>query len=262
MIVLTLEPGEAEKLAEGAPDAAAPVRHADRPGALPAPCILGAGLPGGRRRAPARPAGRRPLLRRLRVRTMLGGLLDDPALLAAAAGDAGLDPGELERGAPAPRSQPRCRGHRGRALARRPPRARSTTSSAGPPGSAATRPRATRSGARQTARRPRSPAFIRSRPTRRRSPTSRPSCERRPKPDSVAERACVGGHPLATAEVAAIAQLDATQARVALAASPARGGRRRLLLVLEEQEPPGERRLLRRSVLRASGPAGAVPEYR
>ncbi|MGZ4250222.1 MAG: DsbA family oxidoreductase, partial [Solirubrobacteraceae bacterium] len=35
------------------------------------------------------------LLRRLRVRTMQGGLLDDPALIAAGARDAGLDPAEL-----------------------------------------------------------------------------------------------------------------------------------------------------------------------
>ena len=43
------------------------------------------------------PGAEAPLLRRLRVRAMLGGLLDDPALLAAAAADVGLDPDELER---------------------------------------------------------------------------------------------------------------------------------------------------------------------
>lgn len=37
------------------------------------------------------------LLRRLRVRTMLGGLLDDPDLLAAAAREADLEPEELRR---------------------------------------------------------------------------------------------------------------------------------------------------------------------
>jgi hypothetical protein len=35
------------------------------------------------------------LLRRLRVRAMLGGLLDDPALIDAAAADAGIDPAGL-----------------------------------------------------------------------------------------------------------------------------------------------------------------------
>ncbi len=37
------------------------------------------------------------LLRRLRVRRMAGGLLDDPDLIAAAARDVGIDPAELER---------------------------------------------------------------------------------------------------------------------------------------------------------------------
>jgi predicted DsbA family dithiol-disulfide isomerase len=47
-----------------------------------------------RRHAPAK---MRRLLRRLRVRNFSGQLLDEPATLAAAAGDAGLDPRELER---------------------------------------------------------------------------------------------------------------------------------------------------------------------
>jgi predicted DsbA family dithiol-disulfide isomerase len=46
-----------------------------------------------RRHAPERA---RALLRRLRVRYMGGGLLDDPALIAAAAADAGIDPAELD----------------------------------------------------------------------------------------------------------------------------------------------------------------------
>lgn len=43
------------------------------------------------------PEAERTLLRRLRIRTMCGGLLDDPETIAAAARDAGLDPEELER---------------------------------------------------------------------------------------------------------------------------------------------------------------------
>ena len=58
MIVLTLEPGEAEKLAAGRADPAAPLRDADRPGAVPAAGVLGAGLPRGRGGAAER-AGRR-----------------------------------------------------------------------------------------------------------------------------------------------------------------------------------------------------------
>jgi hypothetical protein len=42
------------------------------------------------------PGAEAPLLRRLRVRAMLGGLLDDPELIGAAAADVGLAPAELE----------------------------------------------------------------------------------------------------------------------------------------------------------------------
>jgi len=42
------------------------------------------------------PEAERPLLRRLRVRCFSGQLLDEPATIAAAATDAGLDPAELE----------------------------------------------------------------------------------------------------------------------------------------------------------------------
>jgi predicted DsbA family dithiol-disulfide isomerase len=43
------------------------------------------------------PEAERPLLRRLRVRNFSGELLDEPATIAAAATDVGLDPAELER---------------------------------------------------------------------------------------------------------------------------------------------------------------------
>jgi hypothetical protein len=43
------------------------------------------------------PEAEAALLRRLRVRTMAGGLLDDPDLIAAAAVDAGLDPDAVAR---------------------------------------------------------------------------------------------------------------------------------------------------------------------
>jgi len=97
MIVLTLEPGEAERLAEGAPNLqrryGMPIDPApyERPASSKPACraVVAARL--------NRPAVTEPLLRRLRVRVMLGGLLDDPALIAAAARDAGLDPAELDR---------------------------------------------------------------------------------------------------------------------------------------------------------------------
>src|SRR5215218_11338499 len=89
MIVLTLEPGEAERLAEGAPNLqrryGMPIDPAPyaRPASSGPACraVVAAQL-----RAPHQADA---LLRRLRVRTMLGGLLDDPGLIATAAEDVG-----------------------------------------------------------------------------------------------------------------------------------------------------------------------------
>src|SRR5215217_2113731 len=91
MIVLTREPGEAEKLAEGAPT----LQRLHGMPIDPAPYARPASSePACRAVVAARVHARGTegaLLRRLRVRAMLGGLLDDPALLAAAADDVGLD---------------------------------------------------------------------------------------------------------------------------------------------------------------------------
>jgi 2-hydroxychromene-2-carboxylate isomerase len=95
MIVLTLEPGEAEKLAHGAPNLQRiygmpidPVPYA-RPATSEPACRA---VVATRLRAPG---SEERLLRRLRVRVMQHGLLDDPDLIAAAAREAGLDPGKL-----------------------------------------------------------------------------------------------------------------------------------------------------------------------
>jgi predicted DsbA family dithiol-disulfide isomerase len=97
MIVLTLEPGEAGKLAQGAPTLQRrfgmpinPVPYAREASSEPACRAVVAA----RVHAPDRAQA---LLRRLRVRTMVGGLLDDPELLDGAARDAGLDPARLSR---------------------------------------------------------------------------------------------------------------------------------------------------------------------
>jgi predicted DsbA family dithiol-disulfide isomerase len=97
MIVLTLEPGEAEKLQGGAPGLqrkyGMPIDPAPYPQAS-------SSEPACRAVVAARlnaPSYEERLLRRLRVRRMDGGLLDDPALIAAAATDVGLDPDELAR---------------------------------------------------------------------------------------------------------------------------------------------------------------------
>jgi 2-hydroxychromene-2-carboxylate isomerase len=95
MIVLTREPGEAEKLAEGADGLQrrygmpiAPGPHRRTASCEPAcRAVVAARLHA--------PEAEESLLRRLRIRTMAGGKLDDPDLLAAAASDAGLDPQQL-----------------------------------------------------------------------------------------------------------------------------------------------------------------------
>lgn len=95
MIVLTREPGEAEKLAEGAPGLqrrfGMPIEPAPyaRPAFSEPACLA---VVAARHHVPERAEA---LLRRLRVRVMQGGLLDDPALIAAAAIDAGVDPAQL-----------------------------------------------------------------------------------------------------------------------------------------------------------------------
>ncbi|HLJ03182.1 MAG TPA: DsbA family protein [Solirubrobacteraceae bacterium] len=95
MIVLTREPGEAEKLAGGAPGLqrryGMPIdpRPYPRPASSEPACLA---FVAARRHAPQRAQA---LLRRLRVRVMQRGLLDDPALIDAAARDAGLDPSRL-----------------------------------------------------------------------------------------------------------------------------------------------------------------------
>jgi predicted DsbA family dithiol-disulfide isomerase len=95
MIVLTLEPGEAGKLAQGAPTLQRrfgmpiePVPYAREASSEPACRAVVAA----RVHAPERAQA---LLRRLRVRTMLGGLLDDPELIDGAVRDAGIDPDQL-----------------------------------------------------------------------------------------------------------------------------------------------------------------------
>jgi hypothetical protein len=92
MIVLTLEPGEAEKLAEGAPG----LQRKDGMPIHPEPYPRTASSePACRAVVAARlhaPRQVELLLRRLRVRVMAGGLLDDPALIDGAASDAGIDP--------------------------------------------------------------------------------------------------------------------------------------------------------------------------
>jgi 2-hydroxychromene-2-carboxylate isomerase len=95
MIVLTREEGESEKLAEGAPGLQRKFGMPIEPSPYPRPASSEPAcraVVAARLNAPEREEG---LLRALRVRTMAGGLLDDPALIDAAVADAGIDPREL-----------------------------------------------------------------------------------------------------------------------------------------------------------------------
>ncbi|MBA3844308.1 MAG: DsbA family protein, partial [Actinobacteria bacterium] len=95
MIVLTREEGEAEKLAAGAPGLqrryGMPIDPAPYPRASSSePACLA--FVAARLHAPEQADA---LLRRLRIRRMDAGLLDDPDLIGAAARDVGIDPKEL-----------------------------------------------------------------------------------------------------------------------------------------------------------------------
>jgi 2-hydroxychromene-2-carboxylate isomerase len=95
MIVLTLDPGEAEKLAEGAPGLQR--RYGMQIDPAPYPRTASS-EPACRAVVAARlhaPAAEDALLRRIRVLVMAGGLIDEPELLAQAAGEAGLDPASV-----------------------------------------------------------------------------------------------------------------------------------------------------------------------
>jgi predicted DsbA family dithiol-disulfide isomerase len=216
MIVLTLEEGEAEKLAQGAAGLqrryGMPIDPAPypRPASSEAACraVVAARL----NAAEAADA----FLRRLRVRVMLGGLLDEPALIGAAAADAGLDPAELarwcetdavERALQADIAAARSPSVAARALEHR---------LGGPPGH----------------RRYTAPSYELSEPERGLTfavagfnPVEPyetaianlvPELVRRPEPETVEALLAWAGEPLATAEVAAVSGLDPAKARVQL----------------------------------------------
>lgn len=217
MIVLTEEPGEAERLAEGAPRLQR--RHGmpidPRPYARPAssfPACLA--VVAARLNAPA---SEEPLLRRLRVRVMLGGLLDDPELIAAAARDVRLEPAQLEEWCA--RDDVKAALQADMEAARSPaPAARALDHKLGGP----------REQRRYTA-----PSYEIGRADDPSAPVAAPGFNpvevyeaavanaapdlvRRPKPERVEDLLEWAGVPLATAEVALVAQLDPVDARAAL----------------------------------------------
>jgi predicted DsbA family dithiol-disulfide isomerase len=214
MIVLTLEPGEAERLAEGAPNLQRrfgmpidPAPYARTASSEPAcRAVVGARLHA--------PGSEDALLRRLRVRVMQNGLLDDPELIGAAARDVGIDPDELTDWCQ--QDDVNAALQDDIAAARDPaPAARAVDHKLGGP---------------QGSRRYTAPSYELGPDLQFVVPgfnpietyetaiaNVAPELERRPKPDSVVELLEWAEAPLATAEVALIAQLDARDARAALA---------------------------------------------
>jgi predicted DsbA family dithiol-disulfide isomerase len=208
MIGLTLEPGEAEKLAEGAPNLqrkfGMPIdpRPYPRPASSLEACLA---VVAARLYAPDREEA---LLRRLRVRTMQLELLDEPETIAGAARDAGLDPDALAQW---------CSSEAARnALDDDLRAARSPSEGA--------RARDEKLGGPPGERRYTAPSYeyegVASLPGFHRFAEHAAvlgALEARPAPDSVEELLAWAGEPLATAEVAEIMELSRDEARSALA---------------------------------------------
>jgi 2-hydroxychromene-2-carboxylate isomerase len=210
MIVLTREPGEAEKLAEGAPGLqrrfGMPIdpRPYPRPASSEPACRA---VVAARLHAPDRADA---LLRRLRVRVMQNGLLDDPALIDAAAADAGLDPAAVR--AWSVTDEVAAALEADAAAARDPlPAARALDHKLGGP---------------PDQRRYTAPSYVIDgvaipgfNPVEVYETTianRAPDLPRRPKPESVTELLRRAGEPLATAEIAHVIGIGRDEARAAL----------------------------------------------
>jgi 2-hydroxychromene-2-carboxylate isomerase len=217
MIVLTREPGEAEKLASGAPSLQRlygmpidPAPHT-RPASSEAACRL---VVAARLRAPQHADA---LLRRLRVRTMRGGLLDDPALLEGAAREAGLDAVALARWSAADDVAEAL--ERDARDARRPPAAaRALDHKLGGPGherryTAPSYEIARADGSRTVS----IPGFNPPEVYEAAIANLAPDLPRRARPASVEELLAWAGEPLATAEIAMVVQADPQAVRAKLA---------------------------------------------
>jgi 2-hydroxychromene-2-carboxylate isomerase len=216
MIVLTHEPGEAEKLAGGAAGLQRKYGMPIDPAPLPRPA---SSEPACRAVVAARlnaPAALDALLRALRVRTMAGGLLDDPALIDAAALDAGIDPGGLD-GWVAEAATAAALAEDVEAARTPPPAARALDHKLGGP------PEERRYTAPSYEFRDDAgalfvvPGFHPIEAYEAAVANLAPALERRPEPDGVEELLAWAPYPLATAEVVAITGLDPAAARAALA---------------------------------------------
>jgi predicted DsbA family dithiol-disulfide isomerase len=217
MIVLTLEPGEAEKLAQGGGGLQ---RKYGMPIA-PAPYARAASSePACRAVVAARlnaPACEEALLRRLRVRVMCNGLLDDPSLIAAAAREAGLDPAQLETWCATPEVDEALQADIDAARSPSPAARALDHKLGGPPGqrrySAPSYELRRTDGAGPSFA---LPGFNPIEACEAAIANLAPELERRAKPESVAELLAWASEPLATAEIVAVTQLKEPEVRVAL----------------------------------------------
>jgi hypothetical protein len=218
MIVLTLEPGEAERLAEGAPNLQRRYGMPIDPVPYPRPA---SSEPACRAVVAVRlhePAKEETFLRRLRVRTMVGGLLDDPDLITAAAEDVGLDPAELARWSEEPEVHAALAADID--AARNPsPAARALDHKLGGPRDHRryTAPSYEIARADDPTRTQTLPGFTPVEAYEAAIANLAPELERRPRPDRVEDVLRWAGFPVATAEIALIARLDLDEARTALA---------------------------------------------
>ena len=210
MIVLTREPGEAAKLAEGAPGLqrryGMPIDPRPYPRAASSEPACRA-VVAARLHAPEHADA---LLRRIRVRVMQHGLIDDPALIDAAAADAGLEPATLS--ALCASEGVTAALEADAAAARDPlPAARALDHKlGGPPDERRyTAPSYVIDGVAL-------PGFTPVEAHEAVIANRAPDLPRRPKPESVQQLLDWAREPLATAEVALILQLDLEQARDAL----------------------------------------------
>jgi predicted DsbA family dithiol-disulfide isomerase len=212
MIVLTLEPGEAEKLQAGAPGLQRKYGMPIDPAPYPRPS---SSEPACRAVVAVRlnaPASEAQLLRRLRIRRMAGGLLDDPALIAAAASDVGLDPDALHAWSASPAVEDALREDIRRSRAP----------------SAAARALGHKLGGPEQERRYTAPSYVFGdgfaipgyNPVEvyeTALANLAPGLTRRPRPDTVGELlAAFPDEPLATAEIVAIMQRGEPQVRAEL----------------------------------------------
>jgi predicted DsbA family dithiol-disulfide isomerase len=211
MIVLTREPGEAEKLAAGAPTLQRTYGMPIHPEPYPRPA---SSEPACRAVVATRihaPDLAQALLRRLRVRTMLGGLLDDQGLIDACARDCGIEPAELARWSALPATSTAL--EQDASAARDPlPAARALEHKLGGPREERRYPAPTWVMDRAIV----VPGFNPAEVYETAIANLNPALTRRPKPESVSELLEWADEPLATAEVALIMEQDLEDARQAL----------------------------------------------